>query len=230
MVLGQQERAALQQDQRLLVAQAHEEERVWVASELHDDVLQRIALVCADLDGLRPADGGLLEEAMEQRLRGLRTELMDLAVVIRRIAVRLHPTAVDHVGLVPALEELGRETAKRGTTAVHIWASGLPDDLAVDTARAAYRIAQEGLRNVLRHADSRTATVTVTSDGSNLVLIVQDQGRGFETTIRRRGGLGLAVLHERAQLVGGTVDVRSRSGHGTVVTATLPLRRPTTAS
>jgi len=222
MVLAQRGRSVLRQEQALLVARAHEEERAWVASELHDDALQRVALVCAELDALRSDGGYRFGEVVATRLKGINDELADLAVAIRRIAARLHPTIVDQVGLVPALEELAREVERGSEVKVQLATEGMPGHLPADTERTAYRIVQEALRNVVRHSAGRAATVTLTSDAHHLVLAVQDDGRGFDAPSGRRGGLGLASLRERALIVGGTLEVRSRPGYGTTVVATLP--------
>lgn len=213
----------MRQEQALLVARAHEEERAWVASELHDDILQRIALVCAEVESLRSDDRRREVEVLESRLQGINAELVDLAVAIRRVAARLHPTIVDQVGLLPALEELALEVSRGSEVKVQISTETAPDRPLGETARTAYRIVQEALRNVVRHSASRVATVTLAFDARNLVLTVQDDGRGFDMTTTRPGGLGLASLRERALIAGGTLEVRSRLGHGTSVRATLPL-------
>lgn len=226
MVYAQRARSVLRQEQVLLVARAHEEERAWVASELHDDVLQRVALVCAEIAALRNDSSLLALKVLETRLLGINAELADLAVTIRRIAARLHPTIVDHVGLLPALKELALEVARGGEVKVRIDTAGAPDRLPADVGRTSYRIVQEALRNVVRHAAANEATVTLAFDARHLGLIVRDNGRGFDPTNTRRGALGLASLRERALLVGGTLEVHSRPGHGTSVLATLPFSSP----
>jgi signal transduction histidine kinase len=223
MVLSQRERVRLRQQQAQLVARAHEEERAWVASELHDDVLQRIALVRAEVESLWGEDRLQSEAAQEDHLRGINAELVDLAVAVRRIAARLHPTLVDQVGLVTALDSLVDEIERGSELSVEVVTEGAADRLAPDAARAAYRIVQESLRNVVRHSSGRHARVSLTFASTALVLKIQDDGRGFDTNAKQRDGLGLASLRERALIVGGKAEIVSRPGHGTTVHVRLPL-------
>ncbi len=222
--LAQRQRAQLRQRQAVLVARAHEEERAWVASELHDDVLQRVALVRAELESLQEPGDARAVGPLDERLRGINAELVDLAVAVRRIAARLHPTVVDQVGLLPALRSLADEIERGSDLEVRIADEGDTSLVPQETARAAYRITQESLRNVVRHSGARVATVGVRVADGTLALRVQDDGEGFDPTVKSRDGLGLASLRERALCVGGTTEVRSRPGGGTTIEALLPLR------
>ncbi|MCE9601440.1 MAG: hypothetical protein K8S21_04390 [Gemmatimonadetes bacterium] len=221
--LAQRQRGQMRQAQAVLVARAHEEERAWVASELHDDVLQRVALVRAEIESLWEASEPRSADALEDRLRGINAELVDLAVAVRRIAVRLHPTVVDQVGLVSALQSLADEVERGSDLDVRLTADGDTATVPADTARAAYRIAQESLRNAVKHSGARIATIGVRVTERTLSLSVHDDGRGFDTNVKRVDGLGLASLQERALCVGGKAEVRSRPGAGTTIDATLPL-------
>ncbi len=221
--MAQRHRAQLRQQQALLVARAHEEERAWVASELHDDVLQRVALVRAEVESLWEADRPQSAAGLEENLRGINAELVDLAIAVRRIAARLHPTLVDQVGLVPALQALVGEIERGADVTVQLTVSGPDRGLTPEAARATYRIVQESLRNIVRHAASRTARVTLQFAPEALRLRVEDDGRGFDPAVVRLGGLGLASLRERALIAGGTAEITSRVGHGTTVEVRLPL-------
>lgn len=214
----------MRQQQAVLVARAHEEERAWVASELHDDVLQRVALVRAELESLWATPEPRSADSLEGRLRGINAELVDLAVVVRRIATRLHPTVVDQVGLGAALRSLAEEVERGSDMDVRISADGDTSAVPAETARAAYRIAQESLRNAVKHSGARVATVAVRVVDAALALSVHDDGRGFDMSARTSAGLGLASLRERALCVGGTAEVRSRPGLGTTVDALLPFK------
>jgi signal transduction histidine kinase len=222
-VVAQRERARLRQQQALLVARAHEEERAWVASELHDDVLQRIALVRAEVESLAAPDRPRSATGREENLRGINAELVDLAIAVRRIAARLHPSLVDQLGLVPALRALVEEIERGSEVQVHLVSAGADQGLAPESARAAYRIVQESLRNTVRHAASRTARVSLHFTADSLTLRVEDDGRGFDPSVIRQGGLGLASLRERALIAGGRAEIHSRVGQGTTVEARLPL-------
>ncbi|HEX4935918.1 MAG TPA: sensor histidine kinase [Gemmatimonadaceae bacterium] len=223
MAMAQRQRRQLRQEQALLVARAHEEERAWVASELHDDVLQRVALVRAEVESLWAEDEPRSAVTLEDRLRGINAELVDLAVAVRRIAARLHPTVVDQLGLVPALESLRDEIERGADVDVRIVAEGSQEGLSPDTARAAYRIVQESLRNVVRHSGARAARVALSFSDRALRLTVEDDGTGFDASRPDANGLGLASLKERALIVGGTAEVKSERGRGTVVQVSLPL-------
>lgn len=228
MVLAQRQRERLRQQQAVLVARAHEEERAWVAGELHDDVLQRIALVRAELESLwsersAPAAGPADEpHPLDVRLKGVNTELVDLAVAVRAIATRMHPTVVDQVGLLPALQSLKAEVERGSPLTVALDIRGSEPTPPLETARAAYRIVQEALRNVVRHAQATAATVTVELNSRHVHLTIQDNGRGFDASLLKSQGLGLASLRERAVMVGGRAEVRSRPGAGTTIDVSLP--------
>ncbi|MCC7002639.1 MAG: hypothetical protein IT357_10835 [Gemmatimonadaceae bacterium] len=229
MVVAQRQRERLRQQQAVLVARAHEEERAWVAGELHDDVLQRIALVRAELESLwgdRSAPDAADTAAplsLDARLQGVNTELVDLAVAVRAIATRMHPTVVDQVGLLPALQSLKGEVERGSGLAVTLEIRGGEPTPPLETARAAYRIVQEALRNVIRHAQATAATVTVELNARHVHLVIQDNGRGFEASLLKSQGLGLASLRERAIMVGGRAEVKSRPGAGTTIDVVLPV-------
>lgn len=218
MVVAQRQRERLRQQQAVLVARAHEEERAWVAGELHDDVLQRIALVRAELESLWGESATL-----ETRLQGVNTELVDLAVAVRAIATRMHPTVVDQVGLLPALQSLKAEVERGSSLTVALEIRGSEPTPPLETARAAYRIVQEALRNVIRHAQATAATVTVELNARQVHLVIADNGRGFDASLLKSQGLGLASLRERAVMVGGRAEVRSRPGAGTTIDVSLPV-------
>ena len=221
MVVAQRRRFTMQREhaQRLLAAQ--EEERAWVARELHDDLLQRVALIRHELDTLW---GGLAAGAsapQAQRLRALTAELADLGEALRNVAHRLHPTVVDQLGLPRALDGLAGELGRSGLT-VGLTTAEATAPIPGEVAHTAYRIAQEALRNVAKHAGAPRAEVLVRTAGGTLVLSVSDEGRGFDP--RGDGkGLGLVSMVERAALIKGSVTVTSRPGGGTTIEARLPL-------
>lgn len=226
LAFAQRERTRMRQQQAVLVARAHEEERAWVASELHDDVLQRVALIRAEVESLWSHSEPRSTEVLEDRLRGINAELVDLAVAVRRIASRLHPTVVDQVGLLPALQSLAEEVGRGSDVEVSVESAGNAGTIAPETARAAYRIVQESLRNVVRHSGSRSAKVALNVDAKGLALRVRDDGRGFDATVVQRHGLGLASLRERALCVGGTAEIHSTPGAGTTIDVLLPAGTP----
>lgn len=223
-MIAQRDRVALRKRSEALVARAHDEERAWVAGELHDDILQRIALLRHEVEQFWSGTLPVRDAHTVSRLRGISAELLDLGVAVRNIARRLHPTVVDHVGFLPAVHALADEIRGASGIAVSVRLPKEPPVMAAEVARAAYRIVQEALRNTARHSSSTTASVDVQVQAQRLLIRVEDAGKGFGRTDGPRHGIGLAILRERALSVGGTAEISSDAGRGTVVTASLPLR------
>lgn len=203
---------------------AHEEDRAWIAREVHDDALQRIVLLLHELDDLsakqRPADPDV-----PVRAAGLRAELEDLALVLRRMAYRLHPSFVDHQGVEPALRRLTSELSRTVGLNVDVTAEWqFPPELTEDQALVIYRVAQEALMNAARHSGARRARVILNAPRGIVELRVEDQGAGFDVEpARRAGGLGLISMSERARVAGGSLSITSQPGGGTVIQLRLPL-------
>ena len=224
MVIAQRRRLAMRDHYAQRILRAQEEERAWVARELHDDMLQRVALIRHELDSLWASLCSCATPKEAHSLRALNAELLDLGVALREVAHRLHPTIVDHLGLPKALEALAGEFSRATTLNVTI---ALPPPeappVAAPVAHAAYRIAQEALRNAVKHSGAALAEVELSGPPDQLVLRVRDFGKGFVvSSSESHQGLGLASMQERAGLVHGAVTVKSRPGEGTVVEARLP--------
>ena len=224
MVIAQRRRAALHRAYSQQLLAAHEEERAWVAREVHDDAIQRLALVRHEVESFVRA-APELAPAQHHHLEGMVGELDDLMEMLRDLAHRLHPAKMEHLGLGPALdqlaEEIGRSSAVRIVTAI----PEEPVELANSQALALFRIAQEGLRNVVRHAHVAEATLTVRTSTDGVELLVADQGRGFDENGRRGAGIGLTVIEEHARLAGGTAIIRSAPGEGTAIRVRIPRDR-----
>lgn len=208
---------------RLIVAQ--EEERRRLARELHDDLNQRLAGVAITIADVKQrsldAPGGVrhqLDRAGEQ--------LAQLVASVRQLSHQMHPGVLEHAGLVLALRSLAQDLASRGELDVDLAFGEFEEPLAGDVALVLYRIAQEALRNVVKHAGTGAAEVFLGRVGETLVLTVRDHGVGFEPTLSSgRYGLGLLSIHERVRVLGGDVRVRSTPGAGTEVTVRVPERR-----
>lgn len=219
LVISQRRRLALERTHtgRLLAAQ--EEERSRVARELHDDALQRVMLLRHELADVSRA----VEAGAAHRLEGISAELEDLGTVLRTAAHQLHPSAVEQAGLVRSLAALAAEVERLHGLEVRLALPAAEPVLAPGVAMAAYRIGQEALRNVARHAGVGRADLALETGGGVLALRVSDAGRGFEAQgARQAGGLGLIAMRQRATALGGTLAVATRPGGGTVVTATFP--------
>lgn len=223
-VIVQQRRFLAAQRQfsaRLLLAQ--EEERAWIARELHDDLIQRVGLLGHEVaETAALGNGG----TTGSRLTGLRAELADLAEEIRRLAHRMHPSVLDHFGLPAALEILADEMAQDDQLTVRVLVEGAPK-LTRDQALCFYRVAQEGLRNVVKHAAATEAAVRLRATHDGTTLEVVDGGLGYDISARKaRPGLGVTSMQERVTLFGGTLSVVTAPGHGTRLTAWLPHAHP----
>ena len=201
---------------------AHEEERAWVAREVHDDALQRVAMLVHELDEW-PAPG--VANAPE-RLAALREEIEDLGVMLRRVAHRMHPALIDHGGLVPALRALAVDVSRASGVRVDMTeeaGAGDGSPPSRDHALLVYRIAQEALRNVSKHAGVTHCRMHIAVSPDRIELQVQDQGKGFVADDSARGrGLGLISMAERARLADGRLEIWSRPGEGTSVRAMIP--------
>lgn len=206
---------------QLLAAQ--EEERARIARELHDDVIQRVALLGHSLDELA-VFAHTDDPTFERRVRGLRAELVDFAEEIRGLARRMHPAVLDHLGLPAALEALAGEVAATSGVELRMVADDHAADVPPEAAACLYRVAQEALRNVVRHARARAAEVRLERDPRGVTLVVTDDGVGFDPLAVGAGGLGLTSMKERARKFGGRVSVDAAPGRGTRVTTWLPLQ------
>lgn len=210
------------------VITAQEEERRRIGRELHDEAVQLLsaaAMRVGDLERQAPPRLASLRQA----LADLRELLTDALWEIRKIIVDLRPSDLDDLGLAPALAAHARNHLETAGIALEMRLPRLQERLSPEVETAVFRIAQEAMNNVARHACARRAVVTLERRNGNLVLEVEDDGRGFEPAALKpgdqRGGLGLTGMRERASLLGGTLELRSRPGAGTLVRATIPLEQ-----
>jgi PAS domain S-box-containing protein len=209
---------------RLLAAS--EEERRRISRELHDDISQRVAALGLEVRALR---GRPLDRRSRGLLRELDAHLGELAEDLRRLTRDLHPRILEDLGLTAALQAHGEQLAKRERLRVTVREREGHGSIAADVALCLYRVAQEALRNVRKHAGARRATVILARTRCGGVgLCVRDRGRGFDVAAvtGQVAGLGLVSMAERLRLVGGHLMIRSRPGRGTHVHA---LVRPGTA-
>lgn len=219
----ERQRAALAEALRR-AASAQEEERRRIAQELHDGVGSSLAQVLFEMDRWT----GRLEDGTEKTgLADLRTRLAGVVGDLGRTARGLHPSVLEDLGLLSALEQYLGEWKGRDEVELDFLLTGLDRArrLPAPVELAAYRIVQEALSNVARHAGARTASVVVRLEADALVVIVEDDGAGFdpETVGKEAASLGLRDMQERVEAVGGTLTLESAPEEGTTVRATLPL-------
>jgi PAS domain S-box-containing protein len=206
---------------RLVHAQEAEHRRI--ARELHDDLTQRLAVLAIEAGTLEQLPG--CPHDVGQRARAMREQLVALSESVHSLSRQLHPSIVDDLGLVDALRSECLSLEQRDGIAVKYYAQDVPADLSRGVALGVYRVAQEALRNIARHARSRHASVGLIADERALVLSVRDRGVGFDVGARRKSGLGLESMRERARLIRARLTVRSRPGRGTRITLRVPLHR-----
>ena len=206
---------------------AHEEERAYVAREVHDDALQRVALLQHDVAQWAASENGAVSDREKARSRALRGELEDLGVMLRRVAHRLHPAIIEQGGLIPALAQLAEDSERISGLNIDTRLPPFTTDRVIDSERSLilFRIAQEALRNVAKHANATKAEIAVEVAKKQLTLVVSDNGRGFDSGGRQgASGLGLISMGERARLADGNFSLFSKPGAGTTIRVTVPLR------
>lgn len=197
--------------------QVQEQERRRVARELHDDINQSLALLCVELDLLaqRPS------AAPGEQLRAIAGRARETSNAVHDLSRQLHPVKLEQVGLVAAVRGLCGEIAQHHGMDVKFTHHGVPEAVPAATALCLYRIAQEALRNVVRHARTTHAAVELSGSATGLRLRVSDDGVGFDSR-SDHAGLGLVSMRERLHLVGGRLTIDARPGGGTRLDVLVP--------
>jgi signal transduction histidine kinase len=202
---------------------AREQEKMRIARELHDELAQAMTGLKMDLSMVRmtlPRAG----PEVAARLDKMDGQIDVTIASMRRIAADLRPLALDDLGLVPALESLVNTFKHRSGIACELALSHPDFELTDAQATAVFRIVQESLTNVAKHANATQVEVTVESTGADLVVTVRDNGVGFaDDAPRKPHSYGLLGLRERAYLLGGEVRTMSAPGNGTEIEVRLPL-------
>ena len=214
------EKAGVELQNSLVLGQ--EAERKRVASELHDDIVQKLALMGLELseaENLCPAESA----ALEAKLKALRQQVQSIALDVHRISHNLHPAAFVHLGLVSALRRLCREFSEQTRIAIDFTSDAGSLETPAEVGIALYRVAQEGLTNIARHSGSRRADVSLTERSGALHLTISDTGSGFDPERRPMvPGLGLVSIRERARMIGADVQIRSVPLQGTTIDLRVP--------
>jgi signal transduction histidine kinase len=204
------------------VSLAREEERKRLARELHDDHAQALAALQLELTGA-PA-GGLSAEIRHRLAESVHNLVGSLYALLKN----MRPAMLEELGLEQAIARLTAGVGERGELSIDYAPVGRIAGLPASVELALYRVAQEALNNVVRHAGASQASVVLLRTSSEITLLVEDDGCGFEVTSRPRcrgpGGLGITGMQERIQLVGGRLTVDSAKDRGTSVRATVPCR------
>jgi PAS domain S-box-containing protein len=214
--------------QRLIEAQ--EEERTWIARELHDDINQRIALLSGNVEELRqamPKSAGNLK----QQIGGMIEELQTLGSDIQALSHRLHSSKLEYLGFEAAASSVCRELAQKFKVKIMFHAQNIPRDLSKDISLSLYRILQESLQNAIKHSGSDHIQVKISGGPREIELTVRESGKGFRPQEAIQGrGLGLISMQERLKLVNGVLSIDSQPGRGTTIHARVPFAHKTKAT
>src|SRR3989442_11433372 len=206
---------------RLLQAQENESRRI--ARELHDDLGQGLALLTVKMDLLRhqpPEAAGQLGA----RIHELLTQVRHLSSSVHNLSHQLHPPKLEQLGLVAAIGGLCRELTHNHGLKIEFTHDQMPAAISPDTAVCLYRIAQEGLRNAIKHSGAQQAEVALRGTADAISLRIIDHGRGFDPR-RTQGkrGLGLVSMRERVRHLGGEIAIDSQPSGGTRLHVGVPL-------
>ncbi len=216
------ERVSLSLSRRLITA--NEDERRLLARELHDDLSQRLARAAIDASFLASSPGS---DAASEVLENLHPELVRISKDVHDMSYRLHPSLVDDLGLAAALQAECQRLRRRTDTAIHENIDEAPKRVSGETALYVYRIAQEALTNAIKHAGADSIEICLEYDSGALRLSVRDNGVGFDHAgALTASSLGLSSMRERAQLVGGSLNIHSQRGRGTTVSVVVPCDGP----
>ena len=215
-----------------LTRDAQETERRRVARELHDSVNQILSAVKFRLQSVEEKLAPREDAAWRDVLKA-QAHLEKAIQEVRRISRNLRPSELDDLGLVPAVRSLAEEFADRSGVKVNLVFTNLPEKLPGDTELNLYRILQESLGNIERHADAREVAIQLSKEGALLRARIRDNGRGFDPLRARaageRPGMGLVDMRERAEFVGGRCALSSAPGKGTEIVIEMPLRSVNTS-
>ncbi|HKD04581.1 MAG TPA: sensor histidine kinase [Bryobacteraceae bacterium] len=212
-----QARAGLE-DLSARLVRTQEEERRSLARELHDEVGQSLSAIMMEAGNAEFAES---PEEMRDRVRAIVSMAEKTLSEVRDLALLLRPSMLDDFGLVPALNWQAREMSKRTGLNIAVEAGEDCDSLPEEHRTCIYRMAQEALNNVARHAEARSARVIVRKAGNRVLFSVRDDGSGFDKKVVR--GLGLLGMEERVRSLGGGLKIDSQPGRGTTISAELPL-------
>jgi signal transduction histidine kinase len=203
------------------VVAAQEVERARLARELHDETGQALTSI---LLGLKPLEERATNEEDRSAVRSLRELVVSTLQDVRRLAVELRPSVLDDFGLTSAVERLAESYREQSGLRVDLEAQLGDERLPPEVETALYRIIQEALTNIVKHADASRVSILLTQRDGTVVAVLEDDGSGFETSAIRTDGLGLVGMRERVGLLGGKLRIESTPGSGTTVHAEVPSR------
>ncbi|OQW32763.1 MAG: hypothetical protein A4E19_05235 [Nitrospira sp. SG-bin1] len=206
---------------KLLKAQEHERQRI--ARDLHDDVSQRLAALVLEVASLERHPSTEPVE-LAHALGPLREQLEQLSDDVHTLAYRLHPSLLEHAGLRPAVEDHVHQVSRRTGLPIHLKILDVPNAVPLDQATCLFRVMQESVQNVVKHAEATAVAVQLRGSSKGVGLSVIDNGKGFDLQDLRahQQGLGLSSMEERLRQLHGFFRIHSQPSHGTKVCAWVP--------
>jgi signal transduction histidine kinase len=200
---------------------AQEEERSRIGRELHDHISQMLGVLTIRIDQLRADDG--TPTAVAAALEEVRQSTSEISDDIHSLSHRLHSSALDYLGLVPAVQKLVNEFSARHGIAVDFAQQSVPTPLPPDVSLSLFRVTEESLANIAKHSQAKSARVRLNGGPDGLRLTIEDAGTGFDLEgLERKGGLGFVSMRERLRVLRGTVRVDSAPARGTRIDAWVP--------
>jgi PAS domain S-box-containing protein len=209
---------------RLISAQ--EEELRRLSRELHDDLTQRLAVLAIETGKLELDLIRMPERCPEtvHTVAQIKNQLIKVSEDVHMISRQLHPTILDDLGLVRAIESECSAVMRRHPVEIVFRRENVPDTIPSDIGLCLYRVVQEGLRNIAAHSGSKNCEIFLKCDDHSICLTVSDDGIGFDPLqVRKMPGLGLSSMRERVQLIQGDFSIISQPGKGTMISAWVPL-------
>jgi two-component system CheB/CheR fusion protein len=204
------------------LVEAQEEERRRVSQELHDDISQRLAALAIRLEVLHQAHS-ISPDELHRKLGELQQQMEELSEDLRRTARNLHPFMLTHLGLEPALRAYCEEFSKLRKFKARLIARALAQTIPPGVALCAYRVVQEALGNVAKHAEAKHAVISISSRNNVLRVAIKDDGHGFDLDHVKGKGLGLISMEERVRHLGGIFSISPKPGDGTRIEIRIPL-------
>src|SRR5215467_2462565 len=218
------EEARASMSRRLIEAQ--EEERTWIARELHDDIAQRLTLLAVNVEGLNqdhPSNG----EA-NHRVNEVQKQLQEILTDIQALSRRLHSSKLEYLGLEAASAGFCRELSNLQNVEIAFLSESVPENLTKEVSLCLFRVLQESLQNAVKHSGARQFQVSLCGDTNEVVLTVRDSGVGFDPEqIVNQHGLGLTSMKERTKVVDGKLLIDSKLQTGTTIQARIPFKMVT---
>ena len=201
--------------------EAHEQERAWIARELHDDINQRLALLAIELEKWRQS--GPQSVDFSDHVEQARKHVFDISKDIQALSHRLHSSKLEYLGITTAAKSFCRELSDQHNVRIDFSHSDIPRNLPSDVSLALFRVLQEALQNAVKHSHAQDFKVELRGTPGEIYLTVTDEGTGFDP-VEAMGsrGLGLISMRERLQLANGSMSIESAPGQGTIIRARVP--------